>query len=91
MPTECFHSLRSFQNNKSPSNDGLTVEFYIAFWESLGELLVDSLNYSFDHGELSSSQKQAVITLIGKKDKDKRKISNWRPISLINVGVKIGS
>ena len=88
---ECFKSLRSFQSNKSPGNDGLTAEFYKAFWESLGELLVDSLNCSFDKGELSSSQKQAIITLIEKKDKDKRKISNWRPISLINLDVKIGS
>ena len=88
---ECFKSLRSFQSNKSPGNDGLTVEFYEAFWESLGELLVDSLNCSFDKGELSSSQKQAIIALIEKKDKDKRKSFNWRPISLINVDVKIGS
>ena len=86
-----FKSLQSFQSNKSPGNDGLTVEFYNAFWESLGKLLVDSLNCSFDKGELSNSQKQAIITLIEKKDKDKRKISNWRPISLINVDVKIGS
>ena len=35
--------------------------------------------------------KQAIITLLEKKDKDKRYISNWRPISLINVDVKIGS
>ena len=75
-PTECLHSLRSFQNNKSPGNDGLTVEFYTAFWESLGEPLVDCLNYSFDHGELSNSQKQAIITLIEKKDKDKRVLNN---------------
>ena len=52
---------------------------------------VDSLNYSYDHGELSNSQKEAIITLIEKKDKDKRDLSNWRPISLINVDVKIGS
>ena len=88
---ECFKNLRSFQSNKSPGNDGLTVEFYNAFWESLGKLLVDSLNCSFDKGELSNSQKQAIITLIEKKDKDKRKMSNSRPISLINVDVKIGS
>ena len=91
MLEECFKSLRYFQSNKSPGNDGLTVEFYKAFWESLGELLVDSLNCSFDKGELSSSEKQAIITLIEQKDKDKRKISNWRAISLINVDVKIGS
>ena len=33
--------------------------------------MVDSLNYSYDHGELSNSQKEAIITLIEKKDKDK--------------------
>ena len=44
-----------------------------------------------DYGELSNSQKQAIITLIEKKGKDKRQISNWRSISLINVDAKIGS
>ena len=53
--------------------------------------MVDSLNCSYDYGELSNSQKEAIITLIEKKDKDKRHLSNWRPISLINVDVKIGS
>ena len=37
-------------------------------------MLVDSLNYSYDHGELSQSQKEAVITLIQKKDRDRRLI-----------------
>ena len=46
--------------------------------------MVDSLNCSYDYGELSNSQKEAFITLIEKKDKDKRHLpSNWRPISLI--------
>ena len=51
----------------------------------------ESLNYSYDYGELSNSQKQATITLIEEKDKDRRDLANWRPISLINVDVKIGS
>lgn len=25
---ECFNCLKSFENNKSPGNDGLTAEFY---------------------------------------------------------------
>ena len=56
--------------------------------------MVDSLNGSYNRGELSNSQKEAIITLqtvIEKKDKDKRYLSNQRPISLINVDVKIGS
>ena len=32
-----------------------------------------------------------MITLIEKKDRDKRILKNWRPISLINVHVKIAS
>lgn len=50
-----------------------------------------TFNYSFEKGELSSSQKQAVITLIQKKDRDTLLIKNWRPISLINVDIKIAS
>jgi len=53
--------------------------------------MVDSLNCSYDYDKLSNSQKEAIITLIAKQDKDKRHLSNWRPISLINVDVKIDS
>ena len=42
-------------------------------------------------GQLSSSQRQAVIVLIEKKDKDKRFLKNWRPIFFINVDAKIAS
>ena len=54
---------------------------------------MDSLNYTYFHGKLSTTQKQAVITLIEKKDKDRILIKNWRPISLVHVNfdVKIGS
>ena len=60
---ECYSALQTFQKNKSPGNDGLTVEFYLTFWPVFGSLLVQSLNYAFEYGELSNSQKQAVITL----------------------------
>ena len=83
--------LGTFPKNKAPGNDGLATEFYLAFWPLFGRLLVDSLNYAFEFGELSNSQKQAIITLIEKKGKDKRMIKNWRPISLINVDAKIAS
>ena len=88
---ECLQSLQSFKENKSPDNDGLTVEFYKKNWSILGKLLVESLNWVFDHGELSNSQKQGIITLTEKKGRDRRQISNWRPISVINVDTKIGS
>ena len=42
--------------------------------------MVDSLNYSYDHGELSNSQKRADISLIENKDKDRRDLANWGPV-----------
>lgn len=88
---ECFNTLKTFQKNKTPGNDGLTVEFYLVFWPIVGKHLIDCFNYAHDHGALSNSQKQALITLLEKKGKDKRLIKNWRPISLINVDAKIAS
>ena len=79
------------KNGKSPGNDSFTKEFYVAFFGELGPLLLKMCNYSFGKGELSASQKQAVITLIQKKDRDVMLIKNWRPISLINVDIKIAS
>ena len=68
---ECLKTLQSFQKNKAPGNDGLTAEFYLVFWG--GELLVTSLNCSYDYGQLSNLQKQATMALLEKKEKDKRK------------------
>ena len=84
-------ALKKMPNNKSLGNDGITMEFYEAFWDDLKTPLLLSVNKAFKVGELSTSQKQAVIKLIEKKDKDKRLIKNWRPISLLNVDTKLVS
>ena len=89
--SECFAALKTFKKYKTPGNDGLMVEFYLTFWPLVGKCLVECLNFTHRHGELSTPQKQAIITLIEKKDKDKRLLQNWRPISLINMDVKIAS
>ena len=52
-------------------------------------MLVQCLYRCHERGELSNSQKQAVITLIEKRGEDARLIKSWRHISLLNVDVKI--
>jgi len=69
----------------------LPVEFYNIFWGSVGQLLVECFNDSFAKGEMSPSQRQAVITLIEKKDQDRCDLKNWQPFSFLNVDAKIAS
>ena len=88
---ECFRLLDSFNNNKTPGNDGIPIEFYRKFWPLISDSFIRCVNECFDKGEMSSSQKQAVITLIEKKGKDRAFLENWRPISLVNVDAKIMS
>ena len=88
---ECELILETFQNNKAPGNDGIPVEFYKKLWPVISEPFIKCVNECFENKELSSSQKQAVITLIEKKGKDRTLLENWRPISLLNVDTKIMS
>ena len=54
--------------------------------------MLRTFNHSFSKGELSSSQKQSIITLIYiKKDRDTRFIKSWWPISLLYVDLKVAS
>ena len=77
------------QNNKSPGNDGLTKEFYETFWNEIKNPFMNSIMEAIEKKKLSTSQRKAVIKLIEKKERDKRFIKNWRPISLLNVDCKI--
>ena len=53
--------------------------------------MVKSFHYGFQKGELTISQRQSIIRLIPKKDKDLSRLKNWRPISLLNLDYKIAT
>ena len=53
------------------------------------QFVFDSIISGIEKGELSIEQKRGVLTLIPKKDKDIRRLKNWRPISLLNSDYKI--
>ena len=45
---ECKQVLETFQNDKSPGEDGFTVEFYKFFFELLGHNLVENFNEAYE-------------------------------------------
>ena len=61
--------MQNIANERSLGNDGFTKEFYETFWDDIKRLLTISFKQVLKKGELSTSQKQAVIKLIEKKGK----------------------
>ena len=85
---ECTNAINVMKLNKSPGLDGLTLEFYKTFWEKLDTILVKVLNKGYEEKILSYSQRTSVLSLLFKKN-DPTSLDNYRPISLLNVDLKI--
>ena len=78
-------------SEKTPGSDGLPCEFYKVFWNDLAETLLNALNYSFETGKLSISQRRGIVKLIPKRDAELTLMKNWRPLTLLNCDYKIPS
>lgn len=85
---EIEKAILNMKNNKSPGDDGLSSEFYKTFKEELKPILCEVMNNCIIKRELPESQRNALITLLYKKE-DHRLLKNWRPVSLLNVDYKI--
>ena len=65
-------------HNQSPlstCSDGLTVEFYLCFWEYVATPLKDCLNEAYQCGEMSISLKRGVISLLPKRPPPPKKLA----------------
>ncbi len=86
---EITKSINSLQSKKSPCPDGLPSEFYKKFHVKLALLLLSVFEESLDLGMLPLTLRRASITLLLKDGKDPKLCNSYRPISLLNVDVKI--
>jgi len=85
---EIWNIIKNSVKNKSPGTDGLTNEFYIKFWPHVKEYVMKAYDHSLNTGQLSINQRQGIISVIPKGNKDTTRLKNWRPITLLNQDYK---
>ena len=76
-------------NNKTPGEDGIPVDFYKVFWGKLRIPFYNMMLQCYNEGILHESARQGILNLIPKPKKDSRYIKNLRPITLLNTDYKL--
>ena len=79
---ELLDVIKTMKTNKTPGYDGLPIEFYIVFLLDISDLLIDAYNFSLQQGVLTPAQRNGIITLLPKKDRDPMYIQKNTDLSL---------
>lgn len=77
------------QNGKTPGPDGFSAEFYKPYADNLLPMYCEVLMSALDRNELPRSISEAVVVVLPKPGKNPELCSSYRPISLLNVDLKI--
>lgn len=86
---EIREAIMSLKNNKSPGTDGLTSEFYKTFIEIMFPILNRIYAEMEKEQEIPESIATGLITVLYKNKGGRRKLENYRPLSLLNTDYKI--
>ena len=85
---ELFLAISKLKKAKSPGPDGIPAEFYQTFWHLLQDIyfdFIERVRVTAFPGKMNVS----VTSLIFKERGEIYLLANYRPIALMNVGIKI--
>ena len=75
--------------DSAPGPDGIPYSYLKLLWPIYGDTLKDAWHHSLNTKCLPPSHRVSFLKLIPKAGKDKKKLTNWRPITLSNCDHKI--
>lgn len=82
-------AISSLGANKPPIPDGFAAEFFKFFWPTLKGDIMTMVHDFFDSGIINASLNKTYIYVSSPKKWMQRKVSDYRPISLIPCPYKI--
>ena len=82
-------AIKTMNNNKTPGEDGIPIDFYKVFWRKLKEPFIQMVLHVYETNKLHNTARNGILNLIPKPGKDARIIKNLRPITLLNTDYKI--
>jgi hypothetical protein len=85
---ELWDVPKYFAKDKSPRLDGWTIEFFLHFFELVGEELLKVVEDSKRRGEVLKALNSTFLVLIPKVNKPSS-FGEYRPIALCNLSYKI--
>jgi hypothetical protein len=81
-------TLKGFKGSKSPGPDGWTVEFFLTFYDILGNDILEMVEESRRKGWVSGALNATFLALIPKSN-NPDSFGGFRPIALCNLVYKI--
>ena len=73
---------------KSPGPDGVPYEFFIKTWKEIRTLVFRIINWILETKKMPNNLPEGLIVFLPKKGKDKSKIKNLRPLTLLNTAIQ---
>ena len=84
---EVFDALKGMKNGKSPGIDGLPVEFYKTFWKIIKGDFIEMICFVLKNKNVFKINNGVICIM--PKEGDLDIITNWRPLTMLNVDFKV--
>lgn len=86
---EVLNAIKSLKLRKRPGPDGFSAAYYRQYAHSLTPVLTKAFNSILEGHSFRTETLTSIITMIPKPHSDSTSLTNYRPISLLNLDIKL--